>query len=211
MADTHAQFKVAPAIRRAVNTDSFRYALSNALVTPAGDSGGVFVTATDGRQATVYHDPEGTTDGARFLDVRCLPSASRKKPAMVEINGRCESEGKFTALPDCEAKYPDVARVINSPTCESLELTLNAQLLRTVADSIVEESDAGITLFITPPENGTSIEEPVQLVGQRGIGVIMPFAIDANRKPEATSPHHQKFCSLAMDYRSNFSNKVVND
>ena len=78
----------------------------------------------------------------------------------------------------CKDRFPkihDIAKQIDSSDCTVL--ALDANLLRKLADSISGEEKT-IKLIIPQTELGKSVQSAVSVVGERGIGVLMPMTCE---------------------------------
>jgi hypothetical protein len=152
---------------------SGRYALGSVQVTPA-DNGRVYLAACNGR-AMALVGANGTSDKERLIPNEALPS----KPGKVTLNGRWESvSGKKTTVvgdPVSEGRYPRLVDVVTE-LGDRKQIRLNIKYLLAIAEAI---NDAGgqhpheLDLFISEPDKS------VMLVGDLGVGVLMPVTHDA--------------------------------
>tara|TARA_R110000803_G_scaffold193054_2_gene255968 strand:- start:302 stop:1384 length:1083 start_codon:yes stop_codon:yes gene_type:complete len=163
-----------------------RYALQNVEIRQSSaEADKVFLGATDGRHAAIVKAP-GTTAETSQAPGKIFPSKKNqwpKRPAdqLVTINGNGNQWSRSAVqkptaieLQEIDGRFPDIADVM--PDISGLqEITLDVALLAKLAEALNTHNSmeaTKLTLFVG------KADQPAAIVGQNGIGVIMPYTKD---------------------------------
>jgi len=205
MSELRAKFSgVRTPIEKVCDDSASRYALANVGVTPSGDKGRVWLSASDARVAAcVQVDGDAGERGSL-----CPPSIVKgagKLGGEAELNGQWSA--KFRAnrkapettvsAPEPEGRFPDLPGVLPAHKIERVDdpavltLQLDAALLLHVAQAIADNPSAPVVTLIIPkpkaPCNESryrdrfdprAVDSPVAIVGANGIGVLAPLAAE---------------------------------
>ena len=173
----------------ASDTESSRYALSAIQVVPSDEDGKVWLTATDGRILAAV-ETEGEVDQRRLMPVAVVKTtkSQRSQGLTVERNGRWEAATrnrtgvKIAVGDDVKGRFPRCEEIIPEVRNATV-LHLDGNLLHNLYLALGGENDQrGITLFVPPADEKTGIvESAVAVLGEHGLGVIMPLNPCSNR------------------------------
>jgi hypothetical protein len=175
MPETPTQFEVSTHIDRAAAKDTSRYAIKGVLVTPAADSDGVWLTATDGTMMAITREA-GTVDGERTAPVEVLKKGC-KGAIKVSLNGNWQNnQGKYAPHDTEGVKFPPTDEVIPDDDADRITLALDAKLLLSLAQAIGSR-DNKVTLSLKV--NDKKIASRAIIVtnaenNPRNMGVLMP-------------------------------------
>ena len=202
--DLHVRLRLDTRLKGCLDSESTRYALSHAQVTPSESDNTVFVAATNGRLAAVIA-AEGTADRQYLMPSEVLPTT--QTGAVVELNGQWQnSKGRYQQETDAPGRFPKVEEVLPAIDPDSRVLHINADFILEIAKALNAKSDdgQGITLFVPPaPErdnaDGKTVEGAIAIVGHRGIGVVMPCCGDVK---EFAQQQISKYNTFASEYRT---------
>lgn len=205
MSEITATVHVGNSVRKMVDRDSSRYAIGSALLTPiVGESDRVFVTATDGRVCGIV-EADGHADREQYIPYGVMPTA--KRGATLSLNGKWESSaGKFadTQCVEDSGRWPRAEGVFDDIEMETARvIELDAELLVRLANMIRGDSKF-ITLMIPEHDKDDGIVmRGVPVVGDDGIGVIMPGGFTA-KCPKPTE-RAERYAATVAAYKSSRS------
>jgi len=178
----HAEIKFSRRMDVVCETENTRYALAAVECRPAG-KGEVFATATDTRCLAIARESGEMDSGEPILVPASIvkPLPKKEGNASAKLNGRWE-RGK-TMADRVEGKFPRVSEILPCVGNDYLIVTLTPKLLAKLGQAIGSDELGAVSLIIEQPKpdkNGKTprtIEGPIPVVGDNGIGLIMPCGI----------------------------------
>jgi len=189
--------------------DTGRYPqMGNVQLLP-GNNGSDFIVATNGKACCWIPVTRGTTQelpGRLPIAAKIIPGRKNKRLIATdddssngEMTWRDTNKPDKTATVSTEGKFPKTKDII--PTWEATKLlTIDAKLLLELALAVNDASgdkSTVVTLDISNVDQDNPSSIPV--VGDTGIGVIMPFAVSAGH------------CQLANKEFSRVKTELIED
>jgi len=171
--------KVSTPIGKICSTDRTRAGITSVLALPKdkGDSS-VWLCATNGHALAIVG-----TEGNVGVDRSYVPSELCKAPGKAGVRLTCEngngkwesSKGKVAATDD--DTFPLVDHVFPTPISNPIRVSLNARLLRDLADSLDRNGHVTLTLDGDKPEQDSGIM--VTTSNPECFGIIMPLHVES--------------------------------
>ncbi len=194
MSEIKARFSPNTKIQVCCDAESSRYSLGGIHISPG--EGGVWATATDGRHmAIVKYD--GEADKPQLVPTDVLPTRKGDLNGNynVTLNGRWEGDnGRFADTPT--GRFPHACDVVPNLPPGVIQLAIDPTYLSNLQKAL-NSDQRGLTLFITPPAEGNNeVEHAVAVVGQHGIGIVMPLSgsgDDRDKYDEQSSEYAKAF------------------
>jgi hypothetical protein len=188
--EPHAKLTIRTRLGRGVDPASTRYALGNALVTPIPDRNDTCLATTcDGRIMAIV-ECDGATDREYLVPGDLLPAKKNADPRQCELNGHWtatplrhnvlrKAEAVVAKRVDPAQRFPSgqgMGQCIPYIDPKSVRLvTIDPALLQQLADCLNDPNTKGITLVVPKPKKGRQVESSIGVIGDAGIGVIMPL------------------------------------
>ena len=176
-----AELTVKTKPQKCVDADATRYALGNLQAIPSTDNK-TWLCATDGRKlAAVLVD--GRTDETRLVPAKIL--SARHKSTKATLNGRWENDKGQHIDKEPEGMFPKVRDVLPKIVDGNyLQVSLDANFIHELKQALnTDNHGAVLNLLIPKPEKSDHVDGAVYVVGERGIGVVMPCTHDKRSTP----------------------------
>ena len=191
---------LAKSIKNVTDPDHYRYALGGIDCIPRET--GAYVAATNGTSLAIV-EVEETTIQDRVL----IPSdvISRRKTTTVEVNrnpfGDVESfndSKSGDSVPRNDGRFPAAHKLAADAATikQPVTIALDAKVLANLADAIRGENNSVALVLETDEQSANYATNVIRVVGDNGIGLIMPVYSDEHTHQETWS----RFVDVATDY-----------
>ncbi len=185
-----------------------RYAIGHVLASRSNDhDDSVWLCATDGRQLSA-RQVVGSNDHGRLIPQEVFPRTRKRDKILTHgPNGKpagqwvCKADNRIAEAPT--GRFPDADQVVPADIKAYVALAIDARILAKLAEAIGDDA-ATVTLFLPPTDDYGYVAAPIPVLGEKGIGVLMPIAVD-----EPSSKRVVNYVNLANDFRRRIAEAVA--